>query len=125
MQISQINGYGGFPPATDVASSARSVATVSNNGSSVELPTQPQAVQAASAAVNGNQVKLAVADVNKVIKTLNASLEFQVDEATGMNVVKVVDTDNNEVIRQIPSEEVLVIAKAIDKLQGLIIRQKA
>jgi len=40
-------------------------------------------------------------------------------------VVKVVDLETKEVIRQIPSPEVLEIAKAVDQLQGLLIRQKA
>ena len=31
----------------------------------------------------------------------------------------------NEVIRQIPSEEMLEIAKALDRLQGLLVKQKA
>jgi flagellar protein FlaG len=37
----------------------------------------------------------------------------------------VVDTESGELIRQIPAQEIIEIAKALDKLQGMIIRQKA
>ncbi|MGQ2967046.1 flagellar protein FlaG, partial [Methylophilus sp.] len=38
-------------------------------------------------------------------------------------VVKVVDTETQKVLRQIPNEEVLAISKTLDKLRGLVIRQ--
>ncbi len=47
------------------------------------------------------------------------------DDSTGKTVIKVVDSSTNELIRQIPSEEMLEIARALDRLQGLLIRQKA
>jgi len=40
-------------------------------------------------------------------------------------VVRVLDDATKEVIRQIPSEEALEIAKALDKLQGVLLRQEA
>ena len=40
-------------------------------------------------------------------------------------IVKVMDNATKEVIRQIPSVEMLAIAKALDKIQGLLIKQKA
>lgn len=48
-----------------------------------------------------------------------------VDDETGIHVVKVMDINTQEVIRQYPSEEILSLAKSLDKLQGLLIRQKA
>jgi flagellar protein FlaG len=63
--------------------------------------------------------------VNEFIKPLNNSLQFNIDDDTGKTVVKVIDTATKEVIRQFPSEEMLSIAKAIDKMQGLLIHQKA
>jgi flagellar protein FlaG len=40
-------------------------------------------------------------------------------------VVKVIDQQTKEVIRQVPTQEVLEISKAIDRAQGLLIRQQA
>jgi flagellar protein FlaG len=36
-----------------------------------------------------------------------------------------VDSETGEVIRQIPSKELLEIAHAIDKMQGMLLKQKA
>ena len=64
--------------------------------------------------------------ISKAIQTFSRNLEFSVDEAAvGKTVVKVVDRETGDMIRQIPSEEALAIAKALDQLQGLLIRQKA
>lgn len=68
----------------------------------------------------------AVDQVNKTIKTMSSNdLQFSVDEDTESVVVKVVDRQTHEVIRQIPSEEFLQIAKALDKLKGLLVQDKA
>lgn len=83
------------------------------------------AVQATRATADSGDVKKAVEKLNQTVTSFNRSLQFSVDEDTKMNIVKLVDVDSKEVIRQIPSEEVLSIAKAIDKLQGMLIEEKA
>ena len=71
------------------------------------------------------QVEEAVKTVNEFLKPINNSINFSLDEDTGITVVKVIDVATKEVIRQIPSEEMLVIAKAIDQMKGLLVQQKA
>jgi flagellar protein FlaG len=56
---------------------------------------------------------------------LSASLSFEVDVETRTTVVKVIDTSDNSVLRQIPSKEMLEIARALDRLQGMLVRDKA
>lgn len=70
------------------------------------------------------RVEQAAESINKVIQALARNLEFSVDQETGITVVKVMDTQTNEVIRQIPGEEAIAIARALDKLQGLIVRER-
>ena len=53
------------------------------------------------------------------------NVTISLDDDTGITVVKVVDKNTKEVVRQIPSEEMLAIAKALDTVQGLLVRQKA
>lgn len=72
-----------------------------------------------------DQLTQAVNQIQDVIQKTAQSLQFSIDKDTGTTVVKVVDTESKKVLRQIPSEEVLAIAKALDKLQGLLIKQKA
>lgn len=67
----------------------------------------------------------AVEDVRKALAPVAQDLQFSIDDDTGRTVVKVVDSSTDEVIRQIPSKEVLAIAKALDKLQGVLLKQEA
>lgn len=66
-----------------------------------------------------------VKDVNEFIKPINNSLQFSIDDDTGTTVVKVIDRETEEVIKQIPSEEMLALAKAIGQLKGLLVKQQA
>lgn len=67
----------------------------------------------------------AVKSMNDFVDSINSSLKFSVDDKSGQTVVKVVDNETKEVIKQIPSEEVLAMAQAVDKLKGLLVQQKA
>lgn len=53
------------------------------------------------------------------------SLQYQVDGTTHQVVATIVDESSKTVVVQIPSEEVLRIAKAIDRLQGFLLEGKA
>lgn len=76
--------------------------------------------------------KKAVADVvdavnliNKFVETSSQGIQFSLDDSSGKTVVKIVDVETNTVLRQIPSAEAISIAQSLDKLQGLLIREKA
>lgn len=76
-------------------------------------------------ALSPQQLKEAVKTMNDFVGGINSSLQFTVDDKSGQTIVKVMDTDTKEVIKQIPSEEMLSIAKAVDRLKGLLVQQKA
>ena len=71
------------------------------------------------------QLQSAVNAANDFIKPITNSVEFSLDKDSDKMIVKVMDNATKEVIRQIPSVEMLAIAKALDKIQGLLIKQKA
>lgn len=71
------------------------------------------------------ELNAVVKEVNDFIKPLNNSLQFSIDKETGTTVVKVIDTETQEMIKQIPSEEMLALAKALDQLKGLLVKQQA
>ena len=82
--------------------------------------------QAAKAAPpSREQLNQAVKQIQDVSEKTANSLQFSIDEDLGVSIVKVIDTESKKTIRQIPTEEVLDIAKALDKLQGLLIKQRA
>lgn len=75
--------------------------------------------------VEGEALSDALSRVREFVQPINDSIQFTLDEDTGRTVVKVVDVQTQQILRQIPSEEMLQIAKALDKLQGLLIQNKA
>lgn len=69
-------------------------------------------------------VKEATQRANEAVAGLRSDLKFTIDDDTGFNVVKFIDVKTQEVIRQIPAQEMLVIAKRLDELQGLLIKER-
>ena len=88
-----------------------------------------KAVESLSQKVGEDGTKLSVEEAVKRISDFVAptqsEISFSVDEISGVQVVKIMDSQSNEVIRQFPSKEAIEIARALDKLQGLLIRDKA
>jgi flagellar protein FlaG len=71
-------------------------------------------------------VSQVVSRLNDYVQTLRRDLVFRVDEETDKVVVTVVDPETGEVIRQIPSEEVMAVARVLGELQqGVLIDAKA
>ncbi|HRQ59072.1 MAG TPA: flagellar protein FlaG, partial [Azoarcus taiwanensis] len=66
----------------------------------------------------------ALTDVKAALSVVTSDLRFTIDDDTGRTVVKIVDKETDEVIKQIPSEEMLRISRALDTLQGLLIKQE-
>jgi flagellar protein FlaG len=68
-------------------------------------------------AISADELGEAVENINQFVNSQGRTLNFSVDEESGKPIVKVIDFETKEVIRQIPSEEVLTMAKAIKRLQ--------
>lgn len=83
------------------------------------------AVKQPNQAVSESQVGQALQSINKALQKLSSNLEFTIDEDSNRTIVKVMDNQTKEVIRQMPSVEAVEISKALDKLQGLLVKQKA
>lgn len=80
---------------------------------------------ASAAAPSREEVAVAVKKLNEAIPPSARSLEFEIDKELDEIVVKIVDIATGDVVRQMPTKEALDMAKAIDKMQGLLIKQTA
>ncbi|SMC09310.1 flagellar protein FlaG [Nitratiruptor tergarcus] len=69
-------------------------------------------------------IKKTVEQLNEKLQLFNSSLRVEIDKDTGIQVVKIVDSKTKEVIRQLPPESVLKIAKYIDEITGLLFEKK-
>lgn len=95
------------------------------------LPAEDAAQTKAQPAPTAAELGDAVESINQFVNAQMRTLNFSVDENSGKAVVKVIDFETKDVIRQIPGEEVLKMASAIKKLQddlgsatGLLINSK-
>ncbi len=98
-------------------------AAQASNATSVQTEQAPSQAQKAEA--TRQELEDAVKQVNEFLKPINNGIQFNLDEETGKTVIKVIDLATKDVIRQFPSEEMLSIARAIDKMKGLLVQQKA
>ena len=65
-------------------------------------------------------ITAAVRRLNQLMAERQRNLAFHVDEASGRTVITVLDATTSAVVRQIPSEEVLVLARALELERGLV-----
>lgn len=81
---------------------------------------QPADAKAEIDKPSNDQLKQSVDDINKVLASSSISVQFQVDPDYKDLIVKIVDQDSGKLIRQMPTEEVVRISKAMDNLKGLL-----
>lgn len=62
----------------------------------------------------------AMDEINKSLKMASIGVRFEFDKEANKMVTKVVDVESGELIRQMPSEEVVRIARAMNSLTGLL-----
>jgi flagellar protein FlaG len=70
-------------------------------------------------------VEQAVKDINEFFQNVNRTLEFNVDQDSGRMVVQIKDSETKKVIRQIPPEYVIKLAKQLGEVKGLLFEEKA
>ena len=90
-----------------------------------DIGAKPAAADASPPAPGSVELGNAVADLNKVAQAAGQGVRFSVDEETGRTVVKVVDTQTDAVLRQIPTVEALKLWRSIEQMQGVMLRDKA
>lgn len=122
MSIPTLGKFGdALPPAPPApqAGTARDGA-VSPSALKTQPPSQP------SPQPSPDEVEKALQAIREKIQpVVNNDLQFSVDRGSGDIVIRVIDGKTGDLVRQIPSEEVLAIARDLDRVQGLFLWQKA
>ncbi len=90
----------------------------------VSTPMQSSNINEVVAPVRESIEKIA-ADLQKFVQSMGRDLNFSVDETTGYHVVRVVDQSTGELIRQLPSDELLKLAREFEQLQNALVSQRA
>jgi flagellar protein FlaG len=97
-------------------------ATPKNSGAA---PAPAVSSVTSSGPLNGEELRQAVAAANRATKSLQNAVQLSLDSQSGKAIVRVIDTETGQLIRQIPSEEVLELRRALDRISGLIIQRTA
>lgn len=109
---------------TPVSSSAIPVRQPSENLSQSDLKASQQ-VTPRETATDPKEVEGATKKLQDFVSSMRGDIQFSIDKDSGQTVIKVVDKNTQDVLMQLPSKEALEIAKALDKFQGLLVKQIA
>ncbi|MCC5810652.1 MAG: flagellar protein FlaG [Ectothiorhodospiraceae bacterium] len=75
--------------------------------------------------IRAEDVDSAVRDINEFVQSVQRDLRFSVDENSGRTIITVLDSQTEEVVRQIPPEKLVAAAENIEHLRGLLFEAKA
>jgi flagellar protein FlaG len=105
---SSSNGEISISRVTDIDVAARDRQEISANGLA-----EAKAAAAEQVQVSREAFEKVVSELEAFVQKAQRNLDFEVDDKTGRVVVKVIDATNDEVIRQIPSEEMLALSRRL------------
>lgn len=71
--------------------------------------------------IAAERAQAALAEINQTLQLASIGVRFEFDKEADVMIAKVVDAQSGEVIRQMPTEEVLHISRSLGKLQGLLV----
>ncbi len=120
----------GIHPRMAISSTAGNRPATEQSGSTAptgkSLPADGRNLPAAPAAEpTHEQLQQAVQQIQSYLNDSRRQLQFQIDDGSGRTVVRVVNPETHELIRQIPSEEVLTLSRAISGNAGGLISDLA
>lgn len=105
------------------AAAARTSAPSSQNAASSAVPagkgTAPGG-EKLPVVVSAQDIERAVRRLSETMSAAQRDLSFRIDEGSGRTVITVVDANTKEVIRQIPSEEMLALSEELRAASGLL-----
>jgi flagellar protein FlaG len=119
----------------DTLQSSRSVPAKENRSAQVRQPSSsgdvdvPEKVRidrvvdeahASQAVVDEAHASQAVVDLNDYVQRVGRDLHFSLDKESGKTIIKVLNSETKELVRQIPADEVLALAEILEQTNDLI-----
>lgn len=116
------------PPRSREEAALPSVVAV-EKGEPKEQPLKPPVGEAAAQQPGAQAMRIAVQkaaeQIDRKLSEAAKDVRISVDDALDRPVVRLVDANSGELVRQIPSEEALRIARRIDADTGFLLDDKA
>lgn len=95
------------------------------NGTGESASAPPPPPTPAQQPLSSEGLQQVVRQINDFLKSSASNVEFTLDSRSDKVVVRIVNTQTNQLIRQIPSEEMLAISQSLDQMTGLLLQRKA
>lgn len=113
-------------PALPESASAPRAAPVQAPATAAPRQAQNPNAAADKATPSLQQAREMAAQMQQRMSSVAPDLEFAVDKESGKALIKVIDRSTQEVVWQIPSEEMLQVTRALDRFQeGMMLRRTA
>lgn len=125
MTFDQIGGLSSAAPPlqTGLRGHVTSAPAPAHSNASAEVVAQTPAIPATQP--SAEQLHDALKKIKEAMPPSAQNLQFSMDDETGQTVIKIIDEQTQTVLRQIPRQELIDIAHALNKLQGLLLKNKA
>jgi flagellar protein FlaG len=111
-------GGSGRTPTRESEAAAGARQELAAGGSTPPAQRAQQTRDTAAQQQSAQELAQATSDISDYIQTVSRSLQISVDSDLGTTVIKVMDTETEELVRQIPAEEVLRIARFLSEQQS-------
>ena len=115
MTIQPVNTISLGPEVVPANMSGGNIKTVPADKAAAPAPVAAPVKQGAAPQTDTKQV---TDELNKIIEKMGVELSFSVDKELNMVVVTVSKSDSNEVIRQIPSKDMVDLAKRLKEMEA-------
>ena len=108
----------------EVTSSYQAPSQVKQNVDEQKNTTTPTAAsrnEVSETELSPEKLEKVVQQLQDFMGEMNRSLQFKVDEDSGRNVIKVIDKESGDLVKQYPSEEVLGIVAKLAEATGVLV----
>ena len=104
---------------------AQTVPRIANSSVNPSLPELRELNTNREMAITPTNMIAKLAELNSAMAMQKQAIVFSTDPQTGIDVVTITDKNTGDIIRQMPSTEVLTAMENIDLMVGVIFNQKA
>jgi flagellar protein FlaG len=88
-------------------------------------PTSEPLTRELQQAANRPEIERALEQVQVMMDLRDRSISFQIDNEAGAEVIRITDESTGEIIRQMPSEELLGFMRNLTKMLGAFFDQSS
>jgi len=98
--------------------------TIDRNSASKQVVSDAESSANENRQVNEEELIKAIEKANETFKGKNAKFEYSIHDETKRIMVKVINSDSEEVIKEIPSEKILDMVAKIWEMTGILVDEK-